>query len=295
MITSPKSCADPAESVHQTAIDVHSGHVPSSSSEVPGVERALDLLELLVFSARGLTLSEVSRKLGMAKSSSHRLIRVLEKRGYLQRKPDGHHYILGRRVGDLTSVTTADQQLQATCFLHAQKIAKKLQLTVLVAVPTGAEGVIILKVESPNDIFPGAFVGHHFDLHCTALGKALVAYLPEAEIHRIFHKQNLIQYTASTICNFHNLMADLAQVRVRGFSINNEELTLGGRSVAAPIFSHIGRAIASICVRGSTKSFSYSRILSCGKEVVSVANEISRDLLEAMPQEVQLGTNLEGL
>lgn len=261
--------------------------VNSCDPDIPAVTRALDLLEFLVYSDRGLTLAEVGRQLRIAKSSSHRLIHTLLGRGYLQRELDGHHYVLGMRTRDFAAVTTAEHQLRVVCFRHAQQLAKRLQLTALVAVLKGGEAVVILKVDSPSDTYPGAWVGHHMDLHCTALGKVLIAHLPEREIERILQTQSLAQYTPSTICRLGDLLTDLTAIRTRGFALNNEEYTPGGRGLAAPIFNHIGSVIASICVRGSTSQFPKWRIPKCGREVVSAASEISRDLLEAMPREVQ--------
>jgi IclR family KDG regulon transcriptional repressor len=257
---------------------------PPCVQGVPAVERALRLLELSATSGGGLTLSEVGKALEIPKSSAHRLVHTLLAHGYLQRTSTARRYILGTCARDLAnSITDADLQLGAVCCQFAADLSKKTGLTVLTGIRRGVEGVVILKATVPEDLYPGALIGHHFDLHCTAMGKALVAYLAEPEMEDIFQQASLIRYTPATVCSRKHLLADLAGVRARGFSLNTEESAIGARGLAAPIFNHIGRVVASICVRGSTALFPAWRIASCGKEVVSVATEISRSLLEAMP------------
>jgi IclR family KDG regulon transcriptional repressor len=261
-----------------------SPNFPSRVQGVPAVERALKLLELSATSNAALTLSEVAKALGIPKSSAHRLVYTLLAHGYLQRTSDARSYILGTCARDLAnSITDADLQLGAVCSRFAEELSQKTGLTVLTGIRRGAEGVVILKANSPRDEYPGAFIGHHFELHCTAMGKALIAYLAKAELEEIFKQSTLTRYTESTVGSRQHLLTDLAEVRARGFSLNTEESALGGRGLAAPIFNHIGRVVASICVRGSTTLFPAWRISSCGKEVVSVATEISRNLLETAP------------
>jgi IclR family KDG regulon transcriptional repressor len=255
--------------------------VPSCPG-VPAVERALRLLELSAASSVGFTLSEAGDTLGIAKSSAHRLIHTLLDLGYLQRSSEGRRYVLGTRARNLAVLTTADLQLAGFCSQYAEDVSKRLGLNVVIGVRRGSEGVVIFKADSPTDHAPGAWIGRHFELHCTALGKALVAYLTEREIEEVFRQTSidasLIRYTPSTVCSRSGVLADLARVRTRGFSLNNEESAIGGIALAAPIFSHTRRVVASICVRGSTAFFPPERISSYAKEVVSVATQISRHL-----------------
>jgi DNA-binding IclR family transcriptional regulator len=252
-------------------------------SEVPAIERGLDLLELVGFSVPGLTLSMVARKLEIPKSSAHRLIQAFLNRGYLQRCGDGHHYTLGARAFDFADAQAAEFQLRRLSASHARELVKRVGLTVLMAVRKGHEAVIILKVTVPGDVYPCAWVGHHHDLYCTALGKALIAPLSDAEIDHLLGGRSFLTYTPNTLPSLDALKSDLAEVRIRGFASNNEELAIGGRAVAAPIFNHLQKVVASICVRGSTAQFPEERISCWGKEVAQVAQEISRSLLEPMP------------
>lgn len=250
----------------------------SDDVQIPAVARAIDLLEILAGSGHGLTLSEVSRRLGIVKSSSHRLINSLLARGYLQRSLDGRHYMLGPQVLQFADSAVAASQLRTVCSPHAQRLGEETGLTVLAAVLHGFEVISFLTVPSSKDNFPGATLGHHSDLHCTACGKALIAFASDSELEKFFRERNLTRYTPNTIGSLEALKVDLAGVRARGYAINNEELAIGGRAVAAAIFNHIGRVVASICVRGSIDILPEHRVPIYAKAVVATANEISRCL-----------------
>jgi len=246
--------------------------------DIPAVGRAVDLLELLVSSECGLTLSDISQKLGIAKSSSHRLIYSLLARRYIQRSFDGHHYVLGVQALQLADTVVAEAQMRMVCFPHARRLVEESGLTVLAGVLRGLEWVAILKVAATKDNHPGALVGHHFELHCTAIGKTLIAFASDVELNKLFPENNLARHTSKTADSLETLKADLAEVRTRGYAINNEELHIGGMGVAAPVFNHIGRVVASICIRGSTQTLPEYRIPMYGKAVIATAHEISREL-----------------
>lgn len=246
---------------------------------VPSVDRALDMLELIACSSRGLTLAEISRALGLAKSSAHNLIGTLLARGCVYRDLDGHHYLIGFGLSAFANAVAAHKQLSAICLPFLQALERTLQLTAQTAVLNGAEGIIISKAESPHNVGSGTWLGRHFDLHCTAQGKALIAHLPDPELEQLFRYRGFARFTPKTICSLEELKADLAEVRARGYALNNQEHILGLTGVAAPVFNHIGTTIASVSVRGSSHEQLPSwRIPHVADEVIAATRQISRQL-----------------
>lgn len=245
---------------------------------MPAVDRALNLLELLSNSQNGLTLSELSRKLGIPKSTAHYLINTLATRGYIQHASDGRHYSLGLRLSDIAASNRARDELSAVTMPHLHDAARRTGLTAIATVLLGAEGLIIGKVGCPNDPGGGAWVGRHIDLHCTAQGKALIAYLPEPRLLDIFRGRELAQFTAKTICSFASLRAHLAAVREQGFAVNDEEHVVGVRAVGAPVSDSCGSVVAAISVRGSTRDIPSHRIEQLGFEMTRIADRITREL-----------------
>lgn len=252
------------------------------SVRLPAVDRALDLLEVLASSREGLTVAEASRTIRAPKSTTHYLIYTLLLRGYVQRNIDGRRYSLGLRSSELASRTDTEQ------LRHASRsdligIAARTGLTAITAVLKGAEVVVIETAEPSGGAVGGQWVGRHVDVHCTSLGKALIAYLSDPELEAMFRERPLARFTHNTICSVGALKAHLARIRINGFAVNDEEHITGVRGVAAPIFNHIGRVIASVGVNGPNTTMKRSEVLSAAKEVVSAAREISRKLLEPLP------------
>lgn len=241
---------------------------------LPAVDRAMSLLELLAISREGLTLSEVSRKLSIPKSTTHYLIHTLETRGYVQRGNNGRHS-LGLRFADVASASTAELDLGALATPFLKQISARVNLTATLSVLRGAEAVIIGKATSFLDAGGGAWVGRHLDLHCTAQGKALIAQLPEADLNKLFGGRALAQFTPKTIVTLVGLKTHLAEVRSNGFAVNNEEQVYGVRAVAVPIVNVSGAVIAAISLRGSSKQISPFRLPELGQELIRVSRDLS--------------------
>jgi DNA-binding IclR family transcriptional regulator len=161
-----------------------------------------------------------------------------------------------------------------------------LNLTAITAVLKGPEVVVIETAEPGATWAGGQWVGRHVDAHCTSLGKALIAYLSDAELEAMFRCRPLARFTRNTICSIEALKAHLVRVRTDGFAVNDEEHITGVRGVAAPIVNHVGKVIAAIGVNGSQTEMPRSQLLTAAKEVVFAAREISRRLLDPLPLEI---------
>jgi IclR family transcriptional regulator, KDG regulon repressor len=243
---------------------------------LPAVDRAMSLFELLANSQQGLTLSELSRKLNIPKSTTHYLIHTLVTRGYVQRGVDGRHYLLGLRFADVASASPAELHLRTLVMPYLRQMASRLNLTATATVQRGAEAVIIAKVESYQDSGGGAWVGRHLDLHCTAQGKALISTLSDEKLDKIFGGRDMARFTPNTISSLTALKAHLALVRANGFAVNDEEQVPGVRAVAVPVIDPIGSVVASVSVRGSTGQIPSPRLTILGREMVFFSREMSQ-------------------
>jgi len=164
---------------------------------------------------------------------------------------------------------------QAVPFLNT--LREKTGLTVNLGILEHNEVVIIEKVE-PSSIFRLATrVGMRLPAHCTSLGKALLAYLPETELNSLL-KPGLLRYNENTIVSSKKLKEHLAQIRQLGFSIDDEEATIGLRGVGAPIFDPVGRPIASISVAGTTGQITRENLSSLSERVKQTAVAISQQI-----------------
>jgi DNA-binding IclR family transcriptional regulator len=250
----------------------------SQDFRLPAVDRAMSLFELLARSQNGMTLSELSRKLNIPKSTTHYLIYTLVSRGYVQRGRDGRHFLLGLRLADVASASPAELHLRTLAMPYLRQVGTRVNLTATVTVLRGAEAVIIAKVDSFHDVGGGAWIGRHIDLHCTAQGKALISAMTEAELDKLFGGRELARFTAKTISSLSALKSHLCQVRENGFASNDEEQVAGVRAVAAPVVDADGAVVAAVSVRGSTQQIPVARFPQLGREMIAVSKEISLQL-----------------
>lgn len=250
---------------------------------LPAVDRALDLLELLSSASVGVTLAEASRKLGIPKSTAHYLIYTLLRRDYIRRNSDGRTYTIGPRATGLGNVGEAERQMQALARPELCDLSGRFNLTALLGGLKGAE-VVRIGHKVPSGVEDGGnWTGLHAAVHCTSLGKALIAHLPDSEMESLLYNRPLPRYTVNTICSLELLREHLARVRATGFAVNDEEHIIGIRGVSAPVFDHIGKVVAAVCLTGSAGDIPRSSIPKVGKDLISVASELSRKFLEGLP------------
>ena len=246
----------------------------SKQFRLPAVDRAMSLLELLAVSRNGLTLSEVSRKLDIPKSTTHYLIYTLASRGYIQRTACGRHS-LGLRLSGIANESTVEVDMSILATPCLRQLAARVNLTATLSVLRGAEAVIISRATCLQDAGAGAWVGRHLDLHCTAQGKVLISALSDEELGRLFMRRELAQYTSKTVSSLDKLKAHLSEVRARGYAVNDEEQVHGVRAVAAPVLDCLGNIVMCVSVRGPISQIPYTRIPELGREMTRTAREIS--------------------
>ena len=210
------------------------------------VERALSIFELIAESQNGLSNSDLSRRLNIPKSSASYILRVLEKRHYLQRDERGK-YRLGLKLVSLTrgALTHLDIREIAKPILE-QFLQKSRLAEAHLAVLDNGRAVYVEKVESQSFVKMDIWVGHRLPIHTTAIGKALVAYLPESETLQILSLRGMEKKTRKSINNPQKYLRELEKVRQYGFAIDDEENAEGVRCVASPIFDANGKVTAAL-------------------------------------------------
>lgn len=238
--------------------------------------RALDLLDALEEGA-ALSLTEASARTGINKSTAFRILANLEARGYVARDATGR-YGLGLRLAHLGTrmAEGLDLRTQARPLLYALR-AESAE-TVNLAVP-GEEGIIYIDiVESERGLRMAAAVGAQDDFHSTALGKAMLAYLPPERLDTLLARGRLERKTANTITRAGLLRAEFRRIRARGYAIDDEENEAGARCVGAPIFDHVGRIAGAVSVSGPASRLPPERLPKLAEALRAVSREISARL-----------------
>ena len=211
------------------------------------VERTLSILETVAQSEHGMSNSDLSRRLKIPKSSASYILRVLERRGYLLRD-DAGKYRMGLKLVTLTTGALAHLDVREVAKPVLEQFLVKSRLPEAhLAVLDNGRAVYVEKVETPDSFIKmDIWVGHRLPVHTTAIGKALVAHLPESEIMRILEMRGMEKKTRRSITSPQKFLRELEKVRKYGFAVDDEENADGVRCVAAPIFDAAGKVTASL-------------------------------------------------
>jgi DNA-binding IclR family transcriptional regulator len=244
----------------------------------PAVDRALSIMELLANVNHGLTLPELTRRLNLPKSSVHCLLVTLERRRYLVRDERTGRYLFGLRLFGLSKLALSRIELREQAAPFLRGLMERTQLTVHMAILEQDEAVIVEKVEPQSLLRLATWVGKRLDLHCSGVGKALVAYLPECELTRLVREHGLPRYNDNTITSLKRLRQEVARIRQAGYSVEDEEGEIGFRCIGCPIFGPSGEVQAAISVAGSTAQITADNFGLLAGELRRTAESISRSL-----------------
>jgi len=183
------------------------------------------------------------------------------------------------RVCALAQMALSEISLVDLARPHLRRLAESTSLTThLATLMEDGSCVLIEKVSPPNVPHVATWIGKHVSFHCTALGKAVAAYLPECELDRLIRREGLLRHNDNTICTTGRLKLELAAVRERGYSLDEEEEEINIRCIGAPVFGSNSKPIAALSVVGTVSQLSADNLSHLARYVVAVAREISAEL-----------------
>ena len=241
------------------------------------VLKALDVLDCLAVATEPLTAQAVAQRCGLSRATAHRLLTTLERRGYARGAGSGR-YQLGQRLLHLSSLLLRQLDLPLVARPELREVSHRVDETAYLAVLDGIEVLYIDKVESSQSVRLYSGVGTRNPLHCTSLGKAILAFLPDEERATLLGRLTLTRRTPNTISDRGVLEAHLNLVRAQGYAVDNIENEDHIRCVSAPIFDHDGRVTAAISVSGPAFRVSVERVPEVAAVVMEGAGAISRKL-----------------
>ena len=223
---------------------------PKNASWSQSLERGLAILSAFGSDRSTIGVSELSRDLGLSRSTTHRYIATLTTLGYLQQDADSKRYRLGPRVLDLGFAAIDAMDIRDLSVPHLQQLCDATGFTVNLAILDGADVVYIERCRTSQAgqraIDLNLHVGSRLPAYCTAMGKALLAFVPDERLAEILDGVDLVARGPNTITDRRTLAADLARVRELDVAVNNEELAYGLRSIASPIRSRAGDVVAAV-------------------------------------------------
>jgi IclR family pca regulon transcriptional regulator len=216
------------------------------------IERGLAILSAFTPDRPALGISELARKLGLTRSTTHRYVATLATLGYLYQDDATRKYRLGPRVLDLGFSVLGSMELREIAAPHLRRLTDTTGHTSNLAIRDDTDVILIDRVRGR----PGRYHHLEFSLHtgsrlpsyCSATGKALLAFLPRPDLDRLLDRIDLVQRGPRTLTDKGALLAELERVRRTGVSVNDEELESGLRSIAAPVRTRSGEVVAAVNV-----------------------------------------------
>ena len=245
---------------------------------VPTVQNAFRILEVLATTEHGYGISELSRELGFAKSTTYNILMTLAQLGYIYRTEADNRFHLSLKLFSLGSAVVERMDLRKVAGTTLQSLVDATGETANLGTIQGDEAVYIDCVPGTHPVRVNTWPGKRLPLHSTALGKALLAWLPEAETRVIVCNSANLMVATNTPFSIDRLLDELVKVRERQYAIDDEEDAVGMRCVGAPIFDHTGRVIAAISLTAPVQRLPLENIPEVAALVVESAYEVSQRL-----------------
>jgi IclR family KDG regulon transcriptional repressor len=281
------------EPVRNTLRAVKTPQVNSSGTTgaytVKALVKALRILECLAEDEQTtFTLTELSRRLHLHVSTVHRLIVNLLRQGFVEVDPLTGGYRLGFRVlrMGLSVLDRLDYRRVAHPLLRELNL--QTQETVHLAVLEGDRAISIEKFGSPQPVGLDPRLGAQMPLHCTGVGKTLLAFQTEEVLTGILSHLPLERHTPQTLTAAPQLKKELSKIREQGYAFDQEETVVGLRCVAAPLLDHLGRIVAAFSVAAPSSRMTAERMEELARLVVETSREISYRLGYPSPRTSEL-------
>lgn len=242
---------------------------------VKSVSRALDVIHLVGLKKGGLGVTEIAKQIDINKSSVYRILYTLAQYGYIEQDDKTGRYKLGYKFLEISSklLDSIDIRSEAGPFL--EQLESETNEVIHLVVYDQGEVVYIEKLDGTETLRMHSKVGKRAPMHCTSVGKAILANLPSGIVHEIIDRKGLPMHTDHTITDKDALFKELIQVKQKGYALDLEENENGITCIATPIFDHLGKVAAAISISGPTTRMTEKRLEQLKQQILDVGLRIS--------------------
>ena len=248
---------------------------PLEPTGVLVLHKTLDILEKIKTTEAGYKLADLSRKVSLPKATVYRILCTLEGRGYLDRAADGS-YRLAKKLFNLQRTVPLEQTLHRVAQPVMERLVASCKETVNLGILDAGEVVVINTVESPRAVRMSSKIGNRRYLHSTAIGKVLLAGMPDKEVQRLLRLKGMPKLTDETLTSKAAVMAEIVKVRQQGWALDNQENEIEGRCIGVGITGPEGQAIAALSISGPVFRMDLARARALVPGLKAACAEISR-------------------
>jgi IclR family transcriptional regulator, KDG regulon repressor len=257
---------------------------PKRTYDITALQRGLRLLHLFSESPRGLTAKQVASLSRLPVSTVHRFLANLISAGFLSCDVDGSYH-LGIACFAIGQAAVGQLDIRRLSLPYLQELNQQTRETIHLTVRHGLAAVYVEKLDSPEQLRIHSRIGSSVPLHCTAVGKVMLAHLQPEELERILPELNLKRLTPNTVGNLQELKTELYRVRKNGYACDMEEHEMHIRCVAAPIWDHTGSVHSSLSITAPTVRMPVTRVRQLAPLIQEAGLRISRELgYQSFPQ-----------
>ncbi len=240
--------------------------------------KAIEILDLFIDKKTSLSAGDISDLLNMPRSTTYKYLAILIKNRFLGHDSKSGQYNLGFRFFEFGIAAQAQFAIDKIALPFMQKLFNEVKETVILSALINDKAYCLEKVGNESGIVFVMQRGSHLPLHCGASALILLALWDKKSAESFLEKAELKQYTDNTITDPVTLRKRLADIRKAGYAYSDQEVDIGGRAVAAPIFYQEGKVAASLGVVGPIQRMSNDRIEEIKELVINYANEITKKL-----------------
>jgi IclR family transcriptional regulator, KDG regulon repressor len=248
-----------------------------AKARLSSVANSIRLLTSFSGEEEELGITTLATRLRLAKSTVHRLAATLTGAGFLEQNSDTGKYRLGVALFELGALVRRRMDVANEARPKLRELLEKTGETVQLGIVDHYSVLYVYEMESPRAIRMAAAVGGRAPLHCTAVGKVLLAFQPAEYVKQVIDA-GLTAYTPKTIARREAVLEMLDEVRLREHAIDDEESESGLRAIAAPVRNHTGAVIAALGVAAPVQRMSKKVMQSCVPSVIDTANAVSARL-----------------
>jgi DNA-binding IclR family transcriptional regulator len=250
---------------------------PKPNYNITALQRGLRLLQLFSESPAGITAKQVASRSRLPVSTVHRFLVNLENAGYLNCSRDGV-YQLGIACFAIGQAALGHLDVRRVSLPHLEELNRQTRETIHLTLRHGLSAVYVEKLDSPEPLRIHSRIGAAVPLYCTAVGKVMLAYMPDEERERVLPQLGLKRWTPNTVGNLQELAAELYRVRKNGYACDLEEHELHIRCIAAPIWNHEGEVSASVSITAPMVRMAVTRLRQLAPLIQAAGLRISREL-----------------
>jgi len=244
---------------------------------IKSIEKCMAILDCLHTHKTLLTLEEITQTTGFKKTTCFRLLKTLRTLGIVELSPATKKYQYGPRLAAMGLSALKNMNLRQTALPILQQLRDATGETVNLTILSGTEILYVERIMSDYLVNVNVNIGDRLPVYCASMGKVILAYLSENRLEEILSSITFKRRTEKTIVSKSELLQELEQIRTNGFAVNDEELEIGLRAVAAPIFNYSGEAFAATNIAWTTARHPDRAAFSdFADKIVEAAKQISQ-------------------